>query len=169
MGHTILLGDREEIPEGQVLKIDLRGLGETRKVNSRKDAKTIVGADWADTTMASLLGKTYVGMRAEDIWQIVRAWRQESGDDSLTPNLVASGEAVIPALHAAALEPEMFGKIRLSGVTDAWVDVVQTPVAKNQQSNLVFGALQEYDLQTLRELLGENLTIEKVTAGSLRF
>ena len=169
LGHTILLGDREIVPEGQVLKVDLRGLGETRKVNSGKDAKSIVGVDWADTTMASLLGKTYVGMRAEDIWQIVLAWRQESGDDTLTPDLVASGEAVIPALHAAALEPELFGKIRLSGVTDAWTDVVETPIARNQQSNLVFGALQEYDLRTLREYLWEKLTIENATSGSLRF
>ncbi len=160
-GHTILLGDTEEVPAGQVLKVDLRGLGETSKITNPKDAKRMVGHDWADTTIASLLGKCYVGMRAEDIWQIVRAWRRESGDDTLSPDLIATGEAAIPALHAAVLEPELFGAVRLSGMIDSWTEVVENPLALNQQANLVFGALREYDLPILRGALGEKLTVEK--------
>lgn len=163
-GHTILLGDANDVPESQVLKVDLRGLGETTKVTNPKDAKRMVGHDWADTTVASLLGRSYVGMRTEDIWQIVRAWRQESGDETLTPDLVATGEAAIPALHAAALEPELFGEVRLSGMIDSWTDVVETPLARNMQANLVFGALREYDLPMLRESLGDKLAVEDLVA-----
>ena len=162
--HTIVLGEAEALTTGPVLKADLRGLGETSKVTNPKDAKRMVGHDWADTTMASLLGKSYVGMRVEDIWQIVRAWRQESGDATLTPDLVATGEAAIPALHAAALEPELFGKVRLSGMIDSWTEVVETPLARHQQANLVFGALRDYDLPMLRKVLGDKLTTDNFVA-----
>jgi beta-glucosidase len=116
------------------------------------------GTDWKDTAAASLLGKTYVGMRTEDIWQLVRAWRQETGNQNLKPHLIATGEAAIPALHAAALEPDLFGDVRISGSIESWTDVVESPIVRNQQSNLVFGALREYDLPMLRTLLGEQLT-----------
>ena len=36
--------------------------------------------------------------------------------------------------------------------------MVESPIVRNQQSNLVFGSLREYDLPMLRTLLGEQLT-----------
>ncbi|MFT4689599.1 MAG: lysophospholipase L1-like esterase/cephalosporin-C deacetylase-like acetyl esterase [Limisphaerales bacterium] len=143
-----------------VLAIDLRGLGETKKKVTRpRQSDELLGTDRKDTWLASLLGKTYVGIRAEDIWQIVWALRAETGNETLKPHLIAVGEAAIPALHAAALEPDLFGKVRISGSVDSWTAVVDSPVVRNQQPNLVFGALQEYDLPMLRALLGEQLTI----------
>ena len=143
-----------------ILAIDLRGLGETKKGAERlRISDELVGTDRKDTWLASLLGKTYVGLRAEDIWQIVRTMRKETGNETLKPHLVAVGEAAIPALHAAALEPDLFGDVKISGSIDSWTAVVETPVVRNQQSNLVFGALREYDLPMLRALLGEQLEI----------
>jgi lysophospholipase L1-like esterase/cephalosporin-C deacetylase-like acetyl esterase len=142
----------------QVLAVDLRGLGETKKTGRIRSFDEMFGTDWKDTAAASLLGKTYVGMRAEDIWQIVRAWRKETGKQNLKPHLIATGEAAIPALHAAALEPDLFGDVRISGSIDSWTGVVESPIVRNQQSNLVFGSLREYDLPMLRTLLGEQLT-----------
>lgn len=142
----------------QVLAVDLRGLGETKKIGRNKIFDEMFGPDWKDTAAASLLGKSYVGMRAEDIWQLVHAWRQETGIQNLKPHLIATGEAAIPALHAAALEPELFGDVRISGSIASWTEVVESPIVRNQQSNLVFGSLREYDLPMLRTLLGEQLT-----------
>ena len=99
-------------------------------------------------------------MRAEDIWQVVRAWRNELGRKNLRPHLLAVGEAAIPALHAAALEPGLFDKVHLSGSINSWTELVESPIARKQQSNLVFGALREYDLPMLRASLGEQLTFE---------
>ncbi len=144
--------------KAQLLAVDLRGLGETKKAGRPGGFDEQFGPDWKDTTTASLLGKTYVGMRTEDIWQIVRAWRKKTGTKNLRPHLIATGEAAIPALHAAALEPDMFGEVHISGSIKSWSQVVETPVVSNQQANLVFGALREYDLPMLRELLGEQLT-----------
>lgn len=144
--------------KSQVLAVDLRGLGETKKVGRIRSFDEMFGPDWKDTTTASLLGKTYVGMRTEEIWQLVHALRKESGNQGLKPHLIATGEAAIPALHAASLEPDLFGDVRISGSIDSWTAVVESPVVRNQQSNLVFGALREYDLPMLRTLLGKQLT-----------
>jgi lysophospholipase L1-like esterase/cephalosporin-C deacetylase-like acetyl esterase len=163
-------GKREAIESGevkrianesnsQVLAVDLRGLGETKKKAARlRVSDEMFGADSKDTFTASLLGITYVGMRTEDIWQLVHAWRKESGNPNLKPHLIATGEAAIPALHAAALEPDLFGDVRISGSIDSWTEVVESPIVRNQQSNLVFGSLREYDLPMLRTLLAEQLT-----------
>ena len=164
-------GKREAIDSGeverlarqskaQILAVDLRGLGETKKAGRLRSFDDMFGPDWKDTAAASLLGNTYVGMRTEDIWQLVRAWRQETGNQNLKPHLIATGEAAIPALHAAALEPDLFGDVRISGSIDSWTEVVESPIVRSQQSNLVFGSLREYDLPMLRTLLGEKLTVQ---------
>jgi len=162
-------GKREAIESGelnrvarqmtsQVLAVDLRGLGETKKAGRLRVFDEMFGTDWKDTAAASLLGTTYVGMRTEDIWQVVRAWRKETSNQNLRPHLIATGEAAIPALHAAALEPDLFGDVRITDSIDSWTEVVKSPIVRKQQSNLVFGALREYDLPMLRGLLGEQLT-----------
>jgi lysophospholipase L1-like esterase/dienelactone hydrolase len=142
----------------QVLAVDLRGLGETKKAGQLRGFGEYFGPDWKDTMTASLLGKSYVGFRTEDIWQLVRAWRKHIGNPNLRPHLIATGEAAIPALHAAALEPDLFGDIHLSESIESWNQIVETPVVRQQQSSLVFGALREYDLPALREVLGDRLT-----------
>ena len=149
-----------EITEAAVLATDLRGLGETENAGGRKGFDEFFGPDWKDTNQASLLGKSYVGMRVEDIWQIVRAWREQSGRHDLKPILVATGEAAIPALHAAALAPDLFAEVRIYRSIRSWTEVVESPVVRNQQPNLVFGALREYDLPALRAMLGDRLTFE---------
>ena len=143
-----------------VLAVDLRGLGATQKPAGERGLSYWFGGDWKETTTASLLGITYVGMRAEDIWQTVLGWRAAKGRANPRPNVVATGEAAIPALHAAALQPELFGKVRLSDSIESWTALLEAKLVKQQQSNLVFGALRHYDLPMLREVLGEQLIVE---------
>ena len=141
-----------------VLTVDLRGLGETKKAGRPVGFAEYFGPDWKDIHSAQLLGKSYVGMRAEDIWQIVRAWRKHTGKNKSKPLLFASGEAAIPALHAAALEPQLFGEITITDSIKSWSELLGMRIVRNQQPNLVFGALREYDLPMLRELLGAKLS-----------
>ncbi len=149
-----------------VLAVDLRGLGETKPAGKSAGYDRALGRDWRETSVASLLGKTYVGMRTEDIWQVVRALRVKTGIVDLKPHLVATREAAIPALHAAALEPDLFGEVTVSHAIDSWNDVLKTRQVRNQQPNLVFGALRHYDLPILREIIGEGrLTVENSVAA----
>ncbi len=161
---AIAAGDVEALAEdtgNSVMAVDLRGLGETSVAGKPSGFDKAFGRDWKDTSTASLLGKSYVGMRTEDIWQVVRALRAKTGTDDLKVNVVAIREAAIPALHAVALEPDLFGTVRISHAIDSWKDVVNTRQVRNQQPNLVFGALRDYDLPMLREVIGkERLTVE---------
>ncbi|MFM8536751.1 MAG: hypothetical protein ACKOES_01580, partial [Planctomycetaceae bacterium] len=48
----------------------------------------------------------------------------DAGPPARPVHLVAVGEAAIPALHAAALEPERFASVRLVNMVPSWADVV---------------------------------------------
>jgi cephalosporin-C deacetylase-like acetyl esterase len=166
--YVILVGGEADAnlseEEVSMMKVSLRGLDETRKEGSGRGFDDLVGPDWKDTMLASLLGKSYVGMRAEDLWRSVLALREKTGIEDLKPDLVVIGEAGVSALHAVALEPDLFGHVRISESIDSWQDVVDTPFSKQQWSNLVFGALREYDLSHLEAAIGpDNLTIERPT------
>jgi dienelactone hydrolase len=144
-----------------VLAVDLRGLGEMHQGKSNATAfDPFVGSDWRETTLAYLLGKSFVAMRAEDVLASARFLASRSTDAPPGITVVAIGETGVPALHAAALEPQLFGPVKISRSLASWADVVQTPLSRNQQVNAVFGALRAYDLPDLAaSLVGENITI----------
>jgi hypothetical protein len=139
-----------------VLAVDLSGLGETRR--SRSPGQL---GDWKNFYMAYLLGKSYVGIRAEDTLFAARYAATIRGKFSLRVHLVAVGEAAIPALHAAALEPAMFATVRLKGMIPSWRPVVAATETRNQLVNTVHAALEAYDLSDLITLAGsKTVTLE---------
>jgi len=69
--------------------------------------------------------------------------------------------ADIPALHAAASEPELFQLIRLSRMLVSWSNVVHCRLNEGQLAGVVHGALVHYDLPNLAAVLGEKLRIEE--------
>jgi len=129
-----------------VLAVDLRGTGETQTKQG------------IDVYTAYLLGRSYVGMRAEDILAcaLFLQSRQKGPVD-----LVAVGHVGVPALHAAALEPEMFAKIRLVRALTCWSNIIELGVSGNQLVNAVHGALTLYDLPDLAATIGDKLTVEQ--------
>ena len=64
-------------------------------------------------------------------------------------HLISVGRVGPPALHAAALEPQLFASVTLKRCVTSWSDVVQTPHAVQQLVNVVHGALKTYDLPDL--------------------
>lgn len=136
----------------RVIAVDLRGLGETQSDEGAKGWGFHVGPDWTDYFRAYLLGKSFVGYRVDDIVQCVRAL---GGPVTLH----ATGEATVPALHAAALHPELFETVVLEEGIPSWQDVVETPRARQQLSNAVHGALVAYDLPDLVTLAGDDKVI----------
>ena len=71
-----------------------------------------------------------------------------------TLRLFAVGDAGIPALHAAALEPDLFQSAKLSHTLRAWAGMVHTRLAELPISQVVHGALATYDLPDLAATLG---------------
>lgn len=137
-----------------VLNIDLRGVGETESTAGSKGWTPYFGPDWQDIMLAYLLGKTHVGMRVADIYTAAKFLNQrEDLDASQGIRLIASGETAVPALHAAALAPDVFDDVELEELLTSWGDVVRTPITRNQLVNAVHGALAHYDLPDLERLI----------------
>jgi dienelactone hydrolase len=132
-----------------VLAPDLRGIGETGPAEVNK-----WGGDWSDIFLAYLLGRSMVGMRAEDILMSARFVLEMDG--TVGPkkvNLVSIGATGPAALHAAALRPQCFDTIRISGSIKSWCEVVENPGAIGNLVNCVHGALRAYDLPDLANTL----------------
>ena len=108
--------------------------------------------------MAYLLGRSYVGMRAEDVLTCARFLSEEKAGPV---DLITVGNVGIPALHAAAFEPDLFNAVKLVRSLSSWSSVVESGCSFNQQVNAVHGALILYDLPKLSDTLGDKLTIEE--------
>ena len=136
----------ELVKEGRVvLTVDLRGIGERLELFS-----------------AYVLGLSYVGMRAEDILVCAR-WlaETEAPGRPKSVSLIAVGNIGVPALHAAALEPGLFGRVKLTRSLISWSNVVEQKRSHDQLINVVHGALLAYDLENLAGALGDKLAIER--------
>ena len=139
-----------------VLAVDLRGVGETGQ-SEQKGLGPAIGLDWEDVTMAYALGRSYVGMRAEDVLACARYL----ADEGYSVSLVAVGNVGVPALHAAALEPGLFETVTLRQTLESWSNVIHSKRTHNQYVNTVHGALEVYDLPDLAATLGDRITIEQ--------
>ena len=112
---------------------------------------------WDDATLAYLLDKPYLAMRAEDVLTCARFLaRYEAADEARNVHLVSIGRVGPPALHAAALEPQLFAAVELKRCLASWSHVVREPWATHQYENVVHGALKAYDLPDLLRTLPEN-------------
>jgi len=134
-----------------VMAVDLRGTGETLQTNGFFYARRF-GSDGLDVIMAYLLGKSYVGMRTEDVLVAARRLRDAKGSGDLAGKpvrLIATGHVTVPALHAAALEPELFSAVELHDGLESWAQIIRQRESYRQLVNHVHGALSHYDLPDL--------------------
>jgi len=75
--------------------------------------------------------------------------------------LIAVGSLGVPALHAAALEPDLFASVKLVRPLASWSSVIELGRSVNQQVNAVHGALATYDLPDLAATLGDKLIVKE--------
>jgi hypothetical protein len=81
-------------------------------------------------------------------------------------SVIAIGEAAIPALHAAALEPDAFQTITLRQMIPSWELLVGSEGTFDQTVNMVHGVLRHYDLPDLIQMVGkERVVIEQPVNG----
>jgi hypothetical protein len=154
-----------------VLAVDVRGSGETQAKVENYFVPNNLSDDWMDIFSAYLLDQSYVGMRAEDVLVCARLVAGYTPNREKTAvNLVAVGNLGVPALHAAALETDLFKSVTIKRSLTSWSNVVNTPLSKRQLINTVHGALRVYDLPNLGDILGEKLAvIEPVNAKNLPY
>jgi hypothetical protein len=128
-----------------VLAADLCGFGETYGC-----AHAFYGAanrDEGPAVMAYLLGRSLVGLRAEDVLTCARWLSVACGGGPV--ELHAANWAVTPALHAAAAEPQLFGQVAWTEEPHAWEEVVAQR-ARHRFSDVVNGAMGSYTIRDLK-------------------
>ncbi len=163
MGKAAMAKDAARfVAEGtQVVAVDLRGFGESQMNRKGWSIQDVAAKGGFEYIVAYLLGKSFVGMRSEDLLQITVALREgRLGIKAGQIDLLAEGSsATVAALHAAALEEDMYHKVTLKKGLHTWKNVVNKGDSKNQLMNTVHGALRLYDLDNLYDLLGDKLTL----------
>jgi dienelactone hydrolase len=145
----------------RVLAFDLRGMGETAPPPQKYFDIARHGGNGQDAYLAYLLGRSLVGMQADDIVDCGRLLadrdaRATAGDAPRQVDLVATGLAVIPALHAAAVHPDLFASTRIEDVPRSWSSYVEAgPLAPRPLplASLIHGVLEDYDLPDLIDLV----------------
>ncbi len=139
-----------------VMAIDLRGMGELESAENYKGWAEYFGPDWQDCFAAYLVGKSFVGMRTEDVLDAARALNAHDGTANAKPiHVIGIGEAAPAVLHAAALAPDLFASVTFEDDLESWTGLLGQQVTHNQFINTVHGALLVYDLPDLRELVAE--------------
>ena len=134
-----------------VLAVDVRGIGETRLGDTKRDwAKGVFGPNLQPMFMAYLGAKSFVGMRTQDILASVELLSSATGVKKV--DLIAEGVVAIPALHAVAIKPELFASLSLRGGNRTWQDFFDPTQPWDQAINVVHGALRHYDLPDLVEM-----------------
>ena len=146
-----------------VLAAELRGMGETETGLRRKAfGAGRFGRDNLEILTAYLMGKSYVGMRTDD----VRTWARFLRTKATALSVIAIGEAAIPALHAAALDRDAFTQITLRRMITTYESLVGAEETFDQTVNLIHGVLRHYDLPDLVQLVGkERVVIEQPVDG----
>ncbi len=130
-----------------VLAVDVRGTGETGPTE-----EGLYGGNSSDFFTAYLLGKSLVGMRAEDVLGSARTlaeWHTQKGAQPVKVRVIAVGGVGPAALHAVVLEPALFAHLTLIRSLPSWSDLVRYPQVPGQLVNTVHGALHVYDLPDL--------------------
>jgi cephalosporin-C deacetylase-like acetyl esterase len=145
------------VMEGSVVvAIDLRGIGETAA--GRPDA--LLGNS-KTYFLAYLLGQSMVGLHTEDVLAGAQFVANYKTKTPRKVHLIGVGRAGIAALHAAALEPDLFASVTLRRTLDAWSPVVGQQVPQGRLTTAVHDALRAYDLPDLvRSLDPAKLHIE---------
>jgi len=142
------------IDEGYaVVTVDLSGQGET--ASGKRDPLL---TDWKTFYLSYLLGRPLVGIRVEDTLAAADfvAYYQKKRDAPRKVHLVGVGQAGIVALHAAALNPDLFTTVTLRNAPRSWASIVRKQNPTGQLDSTVHGALRAYDLPDLVRLVGED-------------
>ncbi len=136
-----------------VVTVDLSGQGETRT-----DNKNALLTDWKTYNLAYLLGKPLLGIRVDDALAAADfvAFYQKPRTKPRKVHLVGVGQAGLVALHAAALNPELFESVTIRNAPREWASVVRQIPPAGQLDSAVHGVLTTYDLPDLVEMAGKD-------------
>ena len=133
-----------------VVSVDLRNQGE---LQSEKSSPLLT--DWKTYYLAYLLGESILSYRVEDVLNSADfvAFYQKPRDQPRKVHLVAEGQTAIAALHAAALQPDLFASVTLKNAPTDWTSIAGSTNPEGQLEYTVHGVLRHWDLPELEKLI----------------
>ncbi|MDO5580253.1 MAG: acetylxylan esterase [Planctomycetia bacterium] len=130
--------------------VELRGWGETHGFGGRHYIAGY-GDDRNDYYLAFLLGKSYIGMRTEDLLSAARFFQKEY---SGTIQLQAQGSASLIAIHAGIAAPDLFTSLQYDkDAIPRWTDLVEKAPTPFLLTDSIYGVLKYYDTDNLIDFL----------------
>lgn len=135
-----------------VVSVDLRNQGELAGTGSKPSALL---TDWKTFSLAYLLGDSLLAYRVEDVLNAADfvAYYQKPREKPRRVHLVAEGQTGLAALHASALQPELFASVTLKNSTSDWTKVTGSSSPLGQLEYTVHGVLRHWDLPDLEALV----------------
>ncbi len=142
---------------GKIAAVELRGYGETQAKGRDYYRYSDFGTDGSDFCLAYLLGKSYVGLRVDDLLAVAKHYRETIGAKIA---LKAEGLAGTVALCAAVVEPDAFASVELVGDLPTWTAQLEAAPTKIVMTNTIFGVLKDFDIDDLRSYLEKRGTLK---------
>ncbi len=130
------------------LAIDARGYGATQTSWYKTEDWTRWFGDYNSAMTAMLVGKTLVGMRAQDVTRAIDLLNARPEVDPDRIAAVGKEGAAVPLLHAAVLDRRI-SKLALERMMLSYAAVLDRPIHRQIVENVVRGVLRSYDLPTL--------------------
>lgn len=131
----------------KIAAVELRGYGDAQAIGRNYYAYNHFGTDGSDNCLAYLLGKTYVGMRADDLLAIANFYRAQHGVKKI--RLVAEGYAGTIALIATIASPDAFESVKLEGDLPTWMEQLGREYGPIPLTNTIHGVLNDFDIDDL--------------------
>ena len=131
---------------GKIAAVELRGYGETQAKGRDYYRYSHFGTDGSDYCLAYVLGKSYVGMRVDDLIAVAKYYRDKN---AAKINLQAEGYAGTVALIAAIAQPDLFESVQLFGELPTWEDLMKLPYGPVPMTNSIHGVLNDFDIDDL--------------------
>jgi len=128
-----------------VLTIDVRGFGETAEKPTKEQ---YFPGGIENPFLAMHISRPLLGQRVEDALAALDVLAERPEADAAKLSVVGIGKGGPIALHAAALD-ERLHEAAIERSIESWMDVVATPLGKDQLTQVVPGALAHYDLPDL--------------------
>ena len=163
--HPVLLLHGEGVKQGHekalelskaghvVVSVEISCTGETRGSKFSEQF-----GSWKTFYMSYLLGRSLVALRAEDVLKLAVSLDGMGIVRKATKmQVMAIGDATVPALHAVALEPDLFAQLELSHRHSSWIAMLKESQPTHCFEDVVHGALKTYDLPDLKRLCGKKL------------
>lgn len=135
-----------------VFAVDLRAFGELQ--GCKRPLHGSDALDEQDAQVSYLFGQSLVGMRAEDILVCAQWLAGKTGQKKV--GLHAVSWAVTPALHAVVAEHALFHSLTLDERVPDWGASIDNGL-RNRFSDVVHGALRDYDLPELERFAAAQL------------